>query len=134
LGPAGIGRAPTLADNEFEGGTVSVRTVSHWFAVGLLLASGCVATTSPAWGQEINRRLKSKIAPAYPDLARRMNLTGVVKVQVTIDKNGTVKNAKLMGGSPVLAGASLDAVTKWKYEPGPEETTGIVEFRFTPNQ
>jgi len=103
--------------------------------MGLLLASGCVATTSNAWGQEeISRRLKNKVTPTYPELARRMNITGVVKVQVTIDKNGTVKSTKLMGGHPVLASASLDAVTKWKYEPGPEETTGIVEFRFTPNQ
>ncbi len=114
---------------------MSFRTVSHWFVMGLLLASGCVATTSNAWGQEeISRRLKNKVTPTYPELARRMNITGVVKVQVTIDKNGTVKSTKLMGGHPVLASASLDAVTKWKYEPGPEETTGIVEFRFTPNQ
>jgi TonB family protein len=113
---------------------VSFRAVSHWSAVGLLLASGCVATANPAWGQaEINRRLRSKIAPIYPELARRMNITGVVKIQITIDKSGTVKNTKLVGGHPLLANATLDAVKKWKYEAGPEETTGMVEFRFDPN-
>jgi hypothetical protein len=39
-----------------------------------------------------------------------------------------------VGGHPVLANASLDAVKRWKYEPGPEETTGIVEFHFDPKQ
>jgi TonB family protein len=114
---------------------VSFRALNHWFAVGLLLASGCVATTTNAWAQdEVKRKLKNKVAPSYPELARRMNISGVVRVQVTVDKNGTVKNTKLVGGHPVLANASLDAVQKWKYEPGPEETTGIVEFHFDPNQ
>jgi len=114
---------------------VSFRALNHWIAVGLLLVSGCVATTSNAWGQEeLKRRVKSKVVPNYPELARRMNITGVVRIQVTVDKNGTVKSTKLVGGHPVLANASLDAVAKWKYEPGSEETTGIVEFHFDPDK
>ena len=114
---------------------MSFRAVSNWLAVGLLLASGCIATTSPAWSQtDVTRRVRSKVAPTYPELARRMNISGVVKVQITVDKNGIVKGTKLVGGHPILANATLDAVKKWKYEPGPEETTGIVEFHFDPNQ
>ena len=104
-------------------------------AVGLLLIGGCVAWNSPAWGQEvITRKVKTQAAPAYPDLARRMRIGGVVKVQVTVAANGAVKNATLVGGHPVLANAALDAVKKWRYEASKEETTGIVEFRFDPNQ
>lgn len=114
---------------------MSFRAVNHWLVVGLLLGSGWVATTSNAWGQEeINRRLRTKVTPTYPELARRMSISGVVKVQITIDKNGTVKSTKVVGGHPVLANASLEAVKKWKYEPGAEETTGTVEFHFDPNQ
>jgi TonB family protein len=87
------------------------------------------------WGQaELTRKLQSKIAPTYPELARRMNITGVVKVEVTVAKNGTIKNAKLVGGHPVLANAALEAVKKWRYEVSNEETTGLVVFRFDPNQ
>jgi TonB family protein len=113
---------------------VSFRAMQR-FAVGLLI-SGCVAASAgPAWGQEeITRKLKSKIAPVYPDLARRMGITGAVKVQITVATNGTVKNAKLVGGHPVLANPALDAIKKWRYEPSNEETTGIVEFRFDPAQ
>jgi TonB family protein len=63
-----------------------------------------------------------------------MNITGTVKVLVTVAPNGSVKEAKLMGGHPVLATAAIDAVRKWKYEAAPEETVGVVEFRFDPNQ
>ncbi len=118
------------------GGIVPFRTLRHWIAVGLLLAGGCVALHQPyAHGQEeITRKLKSKVAPSYPDLARRMNITGVVKVQVTIANNGSIKNTKVIGGHPVLANAAMEALKKWRYEPANEETTGVVEFRFDSNQ
>jgi TonB family protein len=124
---------------EVIGGTVSLRGLTHWIAVGLLMA-GCAATKSPvAWGQEpapeqIARKLKSKVAPVYPELARRMNIVGVVKVQITVDKAGAIKNTKLVGGHPILAGAAMDAVKKWRYESGSEETIGVVEFHFDPVQ
>jgi TonB family protein len=90
---------------------------------------------SQAWSQEeLSRRAKVRVAPAYPDLARRMNITGVVKLEVTVAPNGTVKSAKLIGGHPVLANAALDAIRKWRFEAGPDETTGIVDFHFSPNQ
>jgi TonB family protein len=79
---------------------------------------------------EIVRRAKSKVQPVYPDLARKMNLAGTVKVAVVVAPNGTVKEAKVIGGHPVLAGAALDAVRKWKFEPAPVETSGIVDFKF----
>lgn len=112
------------------------RTLRHWIAVGLLLAGGCVALNHAfAQGQgEITRKLKAKVAPTYPDLARRMNISGVVKIQVTIANNGTVKNTKLIGGHPVLANAAMEALKKWRYESGSEETTGVVEFHFDPAQ
>jgi len=115
---------------------VSIRTLKRAFALGLLLTGVWAATTSPlAWGQEaLSRKVKSKVAPAYPDLARRMNITGVVKVLITVTPTGSVKDAKLVGGHPVLATSALDAVKKWRFETGPQESTGIVEFRFDPAQ
>ncbi len=115
---------------------MSFQGLNRAVTVGLLLISGWAAVSAPlAWGQEeITRKVKSKVAPAYPELARRMNLSGVVRIQVTVSPKGDVKNIKLVGGHPVLAGAALDAVKKWRFEVGPEESTGIVEFRFDPVQ
>ena len=123
------------------GGTVSLRALTHWVAAGLLIAGGAATSAPVAWGQaqepapeQITRRLKTKVAPIYPELARRMNIVGVVKVQITVEKNGGIKNTKLVGGHPILAGAAMDAIKKWRYEPGSEETTGVVEFHFDPVQ
>jgi TonB family protein len=85
-------------------------------------------------GSEIVRRAKSKVQAVYPELARKMNITGTVKVQVVVSPNGTVKDAKVVGGHPVLAGAALDAVRKWRFEPAPVESTGVVDFKFEAHQ
>jgi len=111
---------------------VPYQALNRVIAVGLLLIGGWAATSAPlAWGQqEINRKAKFKVAPVYPELAKRMSITGVVKVLVTVSTNGSVKDAKLVGGHPVLASAALDAVKKWRFEAAQQESTGIVEFRF----
>jgi TonB family protein len=83
---------------------------------------------------EIVRRAKSKVEPVYPDLARKMNITGTVKVAVVVTPNGTVKDAKVVGGHPVLANAALDAVRKWRFEPAAMETSGVVDFKFEPHK
>ncbi|MGD0416288.1 MAG: energy transducer TonB [Terriglobales bacterium] len=114
---------------------MSFQALNRGLAVGLLLLGGWVATSAPLWGQtEITRKVKVRVPPVYPELARRMNITGVVKVLVTVSANGSVKDAKVIGGHPLLANAALDAVKKWHFEGGPQELTGIVEFRFDPNQ
>jgi len=74
------------------------------------------------------------VQPVYPELARKMNITGTVKVEVVVAPNGSVKDAKVVGGHPVLAGAALEAVKKWKFEPAAVESTGIVDFKFEPQQ
>ncbi|HTZ83609.1 MAG TPA: energy transducer TonB [Candidatus Acidoferrales bacterium] len=81
---------------------------------------------------EIVRRAKSRVDPIYPDLARKMNITGTVKIEVVVAPNGTVKTARIVGGHPVLASAALDAAKKWRFEPAPAESTGIIDFKFEP--
>ncbi len=115
---------------------MSIQALNRALAVGLLLIGGWAATNAPlSWGQEeIARKPKTKVPPVYPELAMRMNISGVVKILVTVAPNGSIKDAKLIGGHPVLANAALDAIKKWRYEAGPAESTGIVEFRFNPTQ
>ncbi len=88
--------------------------------------------SGPTQDSEIYRRAKVKVQPEYPDLARKMELAGVVKVEVTVSPNGTVKSAHVVGGHPVLAGPALDAARKWRFEPAAAESSGIIEFKFDP--
>jgi TonB family protein len=61
-----------------------------------------------------------------------MNIAGTVKIEVTVAPNGTVKEARIVGGHPVLASSALDAAKKWRFEPAPSESTGVIEFKFEP--
>jgi len=35
-----------------------------------------------------------------------------------------------LGGNPVLVDAAVEAVAKWKFDPGPSETTEVVQVTF----
>ncbi len=82
--------------------------------------------------EDFLRRAKTRVQPVYPDLARKMSIGGTVKVEVVVLPNGTVKTARVVGGHPVLATAALDAAKRWRFEPSPGESTGVIEFKFDP--
>lgn len=88
-----------------------------------------VSFPAGSWSQE-NRKLIKKVDPVYPDLARKMNMTGTVKVEITIAKDGSVTDVKTLGGNPVLVQAVEEAVKQWKYASGPEEMKKTLEFKF----
>lgn len=99
--------------------------------LGLALANAVVLPFhSGLKAQEISRKIKTKIDPEYPELARRLNLKGMARVQVTIAPGGAVKEVKEIGGNPVLLDALVRAVKKWKYEPGDKESVFEVKFFF----
>ena len=80
--------------------------------------------------EEGKRKAKTKVNPVYPELARRMNISGRVKVEAVISPDGHVKSVRAIGGSPVLVQPCLDAVKEWRFETASEETTQLVEFNF----
>jgi outer membrane biosynthesis protein TonB len=81
---------------------------------------------SPAHG----RKLIHREAPVYPDLARRVSLSGAVKLIATVAPSGSVKTVEPVGGNPVLLKAAQEAVMSSKYAPAPTETKELIELRF----
>jgi TonB family protein len=63
-----------------------------------------------------------------------MNVTGKVKIEATVAADGHVTSTKVVGGSPLLINAALDAVKQWRFEPATKESTEIVEFAFSGQQ
>ena len=113
--------------------------MSRRFAAALIAVVTTVVALGPCFvgaqtsqSSDIVRRAKTKVEPIYPELAKKMEITGSVRVEVTVLPNGTVKTAKVVGGHPVLAQAALDAAKRWRFEPAPAESTGIIEFKFEP--
>lgn len=98
-------------------------------ALLFVLAFSAIASLS-ASAEEGTRKVKDHVQPVYPEMARNMHITGVVRLEVTITAQGVVKNAKVLGGHPMLADAAVKAVSRWKYEAGPEETRVVsIDFK-----
>ena len=107
------------------------RFVSTWFRAFLIVVFGMCALAT--FGQEGRKKLSSP-APFYPDMARKMQLSGVVKLEVVVGADGEIKESKVLGGHPILAEAALKAVRDWKYERGGTETKLQVVFEFHPTK
>jgi len=95
-------------------------------ALFVLTFSVCVLQ---ATGQDV-RRLLVNPAPVYPEIARQLNLTGAVKIEVVVGPDGQIKETKVIGGHPILVESALKALQGWKYEKASTETRLQLEFKF----
>ena len=78
------------------------------------------------------RKIVSRVVPEYPELARKMQMTGTVRVEASVAPNGKVKFTQVRGGSPVLVKAAVDAIEKWRWAPAAQETKELIELNFHP--
>jgi TonB family protein len=69
---------------------------------------------------EGRRRVVRRVAPEYPQAAKRIGLGGTVKIVAVVGTDGSVKKVEPVGGSPILMQAAQTAITQWKYAPGGE--------------
>jgi TonB family protein len=67
--------------------------------------------------KEAQANLLSKVAPVYPEDAKKARITGSVVLAAIIGKDGTVENLKVVSGPSQLQQSALDAVRQWKYKP-----------------
>jgi periplasmic protein TonB len=58
-----------------------------------------------------------RVQPTYPATALAMRVHGVVQLEATINKEGSITNLKTVSGDPVLARAATAAVKQWRYKP-----------------
>lgn len=109
-------------------GTVILGLALLW---GGALGSPQQAAAQDAASDSAKRKVKTKVMPDYPTLARQMRVSGRVKIETTIAADGHVSNTKVIGGSPLLVSAAMDAIKKWRFEPAAKETVETIEFDFT---
>jgi TonB family protein len=100
-----------------------------FFVLGMLCSQP--SAFSQKTGQPVvTRRIKVRIEPSYPEQARQFKLTGKVRIEVIVSPDGSIEKTRVVGGSPLLVDAALEAIKQWKYEPGPKETVEKIEFLF----
>jgi TonB family protein len=68
--------------------------------------------------------------PHYPEMAKKMNISGTVKVFAVVAPDGTVKAVEPVGGSPLLVQASQYAVKEWRFAPAAAESKELIELHF----
>jgi TonB family protein len=112
-----------------------VRSCGAWrkqllASLGLFVLAGSLASGQQMIVEEGKRKVKTRVSPNYPELARRMNIGGKVRIEVVIAPDGRVKSYRALGGHPVLVQPCMDAVKEWRFDASPEESTQVVEFNF----
>src|SRR6516164_3319191 len=110
-----------------------MRTLMRQGAVTiLLLAIALFSIQARAQESGDARKVLVKTPAVYPTLARSMNIRGVVKLEVAVAPNGTVKSVDVKGGHPLLTQSAVTAVGHWKFEASPKETKELIEIKFDP--
>ena len=95
--------------------------------LGLLFAQSAVGADDFTVG---TRHIRRYVRPALPEMARKMELKGIVKLEIEIAASGKVTSVKPLGGHPVLVDCAGAAVKNWQFEPASQPTTGPVIIDF----
>lgn len=99
------------------------------FAYGLGSAGMVQAQQSSS---EAMRPILRRTEPRYPEIARRMNIAGTVKVFAVVAPDGKVKSIEPAGGHPLLIEAAREAIVQWKFAPAGAESRELIELHFNP--
>ena len=81
--------------------------------------------------QETEPKVLKKVLPAYPDILKKMGVSGTVRVKLTIGADGSVKDVEARGGNAIFIDSVAVAVRNWKYVPGERQRTADVTVTFT---
>lgn len=87
-------------------------------------------------GMVQSARLIRQPKPVYPPLARQARISGTVRFNAIIGKDGHIKNLTLVSGHPLLVPAATAAVKQWVYKPTllngePVEVVTVIDVNFT---
>ena len=100
-------------------------------ALLLLLAVACLLFALPAHADD--RRVEKRVPPVYPEIAKRMRISGIVHIEATVAADGNVTAAKATSGNKMLSPAAEDAVKHWKFVPGDGQSTVGIDVNFEAN-
>lgn len=99
--------------------------------------SSSPATSGPINVGSLLDKATHKVNPSYPAFAKTAHVTGIVRVDIVIDENGSVVSAQSSTGPSVLRQAAIDASRRWKFRPTikdglPVSAVGFLNFNFSP--
>ena len=79
-----------------------------------------------------DRKVIARVQPAYPQILKNAHIGGVVRLNATVLANGSVTKVVILGGNPILAESSVQAVILWKFAASASQTQEEVILAFDP--
>ena len=70
---------------------------------------------------ELPLQALTRVAPDYPELARRTGVDGVVQIRVLVGPDSLVHRAEIVRSIPMLDDAATRAVRQWRFEPAAKD-------------
>lgn len=71
------------------------------------------------------------VKPLYPDEAKRLRISGLVKIEVIVNENGKVAYARTLEGKPYLSQAARQAAYRSTFQPRTDCDKKPIKFRGT---
>jgi TonB family protein len=116
-----------VMEDEWLGHTRMTHSLTRTVLLTLLLL------VLPALADEIEvgpRHVRHYVRPTLPEIAKKMNLKGSVKLELEISAGGKVTAVRTLGGHPVLVESAREAVRNWEFDSAKESTTAPVTLVF----
>jgi len=108
----------TFTLSKSDEGTVPVQSQQSTTAPEKVMTASGIEMVPVRVGGEIKEPRKIKdVGAVYPPVAQAAGIQGVVILEVVIDTDGKVKDARVLRPQPSLSEAAVAAVRQWEYEP-----------------
>jgi protein TonB len=80
-------------------------------------------------------KILRQLKPIYPPLAKQARISGDVRLEAVISREGTVESLQVLSGHQLLIPAAIEAVSQWLYRPtllngDPVEVLTQIEVHF----
>jgi TonB family protein len=127
----GRGSIPKILESDAEVVAYVARTRG---AIGYVSSSasavGVKTLAIGVAGNEIERKLITRVEPDYPETLKQLKIGGTVRLRISISAKGNVENAVLLGGNPILGESATIAVKQWIYAAGRSLTVAEISISF----
>lgn len=89
-------------------------------------------------GNVQSAKLVNRVLPVYPAEAVEEDISGTVRLEAIVTKEGTIRGLKVLEGHPLLVEAAMAAVRQWRYRPtylngAPIEVITYIVINFRPS-
>ena len=103
------------------------------FLGALLLAGLLLLGAATTQSRDAGRKILKKAPVSYPSILKSKGIGGVVRLKVFVKPDGSVRDAEVLGGNPILAESAQKSVMQWKFSSASSETAVELSVTFDPH-